>query len=81
MALQMDEAMEIERCAHQAELERRRRQWERRAETGQIMEDEHLSRQEREQRIWAFMCVRVTCTDNEIKELQALHAYRERRRR
>ena len=56
-SLSFQEAIELEQRAHAADLERRRKQEEKRQRTGMPLKGEVLTRQERESRIWAFMSV------------------------
>jgi len=60
--------MELERQAHMADLERKQKAEERRLKYSMPGVDEHLTRKEREQRIWAFMNYRPTDSDLEYDE-------------
>jgi hypothetical protein len=51
----VEQAMEIERRTHIADLERRQRVQARRLKHGLPGPDEHLTQKERSERIWAFM--------------------------
>jgi hypothetical protein len=51
----VEQAMEIERRAHMADLERKQRVAARRLQHGLPGPDEQLTQKERSQRIWAFM--------------------------
>lgn len=55
--LGMDEAIEIEQRAHVHDLQRKQRIEEKRMHHGYPMQNEVMSREEREARIWAFMYV------------------------
>jgi hypothetical protein len=57
--LSLEEAVELERQAHAADLERKRRLLERREKQGLAMVKGGgaLTREQQEARIWAFMCV------------------------
>ncbi|KZW04276.1 hypothetical protein EXIGLDRAFT_21508 [Exidia glandulosa HHB12029] len=60
-----DEALEIEQKAHQAQLERQRRDWEKRNQTGRVMPGEQLTQKEMNARLWAFMNYKPTESDEE----------------
>jgi hypothetical protein len=55
--LGLAEAIEIERKAHVAALERQKHEMEKRMQRGLPLPGEILTREEREARIWAFMYV------------------------
>lgn len=56
----MDEAIEIEQRAHVHDLQRKQRIEEKRMHHGYPMQNEVMSREEREARIWAFMYVSLS---------------------
>jgi hypothetical protein len=62
--LGLDEAMALEQQAHLASLERKRQGEERRQQNGLPRPGEIMTREEREARMWAYMCVNFTlsCT-------------------
>lgn len=64
----VQQAMEIERKAHMADLERKQRVAARRLEHGLPGPDEQLTQKERNQRIWAFMNYRPTDSDMEDED-------------
>jgi len=64
----IEQAMEIERRGHLADLERKQKAEERRMKYGLPGPDEQLTRKEREQRIWTFMNYRPTDSDLEYEE-------------
>jgi len=66
--LGLNEAIEIERRAHAHDLERKQRMEERRQRHGYPMQNEVMSKQEREARIWAFMNYKPTESDLEDEE-------------
>jgi hypothetical protein len=56
-ALSFEEATELEQQAHVADLERKQRLLERRQKQGLVsVKGLMLTREEQEERIWAFMC-------------------------
>jgi len=65
LLLPLNEAIAIEQEAHQEQLAKQHRQWERRHITGRIMPGEVLTMKEREQRISAFMNYKATNSDLE----------------
>ncbi|KAJ4467547.1 hypothetical protein J3R30DRAFT_3662729 [Lentinula aciculospora] len=63
--LGMQEAIEIEQRAHVHDLQRKQRMEEKRMNHGYPMQNEVMSRQEREARIWAFMNYKPSESDLE----------------
>jgi hypothetical protein len=64
----MQEAIRLEQVAHAADKERQERLLEKRRRMGMSIPGEQLTRQQREARMWAFMCAfrsfRHKCTKN-----------------
>ena len=56
-SLSFQEAIQLEQRAHTQDLERQQRLEEKRKRTGMLLKGEILTKEEREARIWAFMCV------------------------
>ncbi|KAG5637457.1 hypothetical protein H0H81_004474 [Sphagnurus paluster] len=69
--LSLQEAMNLEQQAHMREKERIERIAEKKRRLGIPVKGEVLTRQEREARIWAFMCVFPRCSNN--KRLRLYH--------
>jgi len=67
-SLGLQEAIEIERKAHAADLAKQERERQRRQRKGIPEPDEILTREEKEARIWAFMNYRPSLSDMEDED-------------